>query len=232
MKSTQIFWNSSVGKKALMGLSGLALVLFSIAHLSGNLSLYSRSGENFNRYAAFLHSFGPMVVVAEVGLVFLFGAHILTGILVSRANRAARPGRYKMEVSKGGPSFSSPASKNMIITGSVLLAFVVVHILQFRFGPGVEQGYVTTVDGKQARDLHKLVVEVFANPLWVGFYVFAMALFGMHLRHGFWSAFQSLGAMRDDLRKPFYLVGLFIALILAVGFLFIPIFLFVNQGGH
>ena len=82
----------------------------------------------------------------------------------------------------------------MILTGLVLLAFLVIHIWQFKFGPAIEEGYVAQLHGENVRDLHRLVVETFKKPGYVLFYVFSMSLLGMHVRHGFWSALQSMGS--------------------------------------
>ena len=116
----------------------------------------------------------------------------------------------------------------MIITGSVIGAFLVFHIWQFKFGPGVESGYVAQVHGKEVRDLHRLVVETFKQPLFVAIYCFVMALLGMHLRHGFWSAFQSLGVNNPRISKPIYGMAWVIAVLVSAGFFFIPVWIYIR----
>ena len=180
---------SSIGKKLLTGLTGIFAMLFIVGHLAGNLTLIAGS-DAFNAYADALHQLGALVYVAEIGLVVLFGAHAIAAIQVWRDKKAARSTPYQVVASKGGPSKQTVASRSMIVTGLVLLAFLIIHIIQFRFGAW----YSTVLGDHEVRDLYRLVHEVFQNPLWVIFYVGVMLLLASHLRHGFWSAFQSLGA--------------------------------------
>ena len=225
--------STTVVKKIIMGLSGLALVGFIIVHLLGNLSLYLSDGNPFNTYVKKLKDLEILVVIAEVILFLIFATHIITGILITRKNKKdARPVQYEVLTSKGTPT-SNFFSRTMPITGIILFLFLLIHLKQFTFGPGIEAGYVTTIDGEQARDLHKLVMETFKQPLNVAFYMIVMILLGFHLRHGFWSAFQSLGIMNRSLTNIIYGFALFFALILALGFLCIPlwIYLFIPGAG-
>jgi succinate dehydrogenase / fumarate reductase cytochrome b subunit len=114
----------------------------------------------------------------------------------------------------------------MIFTGSILLLFIVGHVWTFKFGPGMAEGYVTMIDGEPSRDLYRLVIETFKNPVYVIGYTVVMALLGVHLRHGFWSAFQSLGAIKPSARKTMQSAGIVVALLLAVGFLSIPLYIY------
>lgn len=222
--------NSQVGRKALVAVSGLLLVGFIITHLLGNLSLYLPEGTAFNAYALKLKDFGPLFYVGEVVLLSLFAAHALLAIGVTMKNKQARPVRYQGGYrSKGGPSHWNLSSTKMIVTGGLLLFFLVAHVLQFRFGPGVAEGYVTEIDGRMTRDLYRLVVETFSQPLYTIFYVFAMFLMGLHVRHGFWSAFQSLGAAHPKYTKMIHGLGVCLALILAAGFLFIPVWIYFDM---
>ena len=223
--------SSSVGKKLVMALSGLALVGFLVEHLLGNLLLYKADGTEFNLYAEWLDSFGRLLTVAELGLAATFLIHIFMAFRVKAGNLGARPSRYRESRSKGGQSLSNVSSRNMIITGSVILAFLVLHIWQFRFGPGISEGFVTDVKGQQIWDLYRLVHETFSKPMNVAAYVGAMLFLGFHLRHGFWSAFQSLGAMNSRLTKPVYAMGVVIAILMSAGFLFIPIWIYFDMAG-
>ena len=216
---------SSIGKKLLNGLTGLALMGFVVAHLAGNLTLLFGSNA-FNTYSESIARFGFLVYVAEVGLLALIVAHAVSAIIVWNDKRSARSTRNSVEQSKGPPSKQTVFSRSMIVTGLVLLVFLVIHIWQFRFGAGISQGYVTTVHGEPARDLYRLVVETFRSPIWVGFYTAVMILLGMHLRHGFWSAFQSIGALNPSLRPLAYSAGAVFAVLIAVGFLILPLVLF------
>ena len=122
-------------------------------------------------------------------------------------------------------------SRNMIITGGVLLVFLIVHLYQFRFGPKIEDGYTAMVSGQMVLDLHRIVVETFAQLKWVIFYVASMFFLGLHYRHGFWSAFQSLGTINPRWSKPIYALGFVLAILLVVGFLMIPVYIYSTQGG-
>lgn len=222
---------SSVVKKIITALTGLALVGFAITHLLGNLTLLAPGSAPFNAYAANLESFGLLLEAAEVILFTLFVVHAVNGILLKLNHKAARPVGYRNFQTKGSPSRANLSSMTMIFSGFFLLAFLVLHIWQFKFGPSLAQGYVTEIKGQKVRDLHRLVVETFKNPLWVSIYVAAMLFLGMHLRHGFWSAFQSIGIMKPSLSKPFYILSLMIATALAVGFLMIPVLIYMGVSG-
>lgn len=218
---------TTVGKKVLTGITGLVWVLFVIAHLSGNFQLfYNDGGAAFNAYTKFLESQGVLLYIAEFFLVVTLLLHAAIGINIWLRKRAARPVGYVKYKTAGEPSFQTGSSRTMIFTGLVLLVFLVIHIWTFKFGPSIEEGYVTTVHGEQARDLYRLVMEKFQDPMYVFGYTFVMLLLGFHLRHGFWSAFQSLGAMRPSARKTVYRVGVAVAILLAVGFLSIPLYIY------
>jgi succinate dehydrogenase / fumarate reductase, cytochrome b subunit len=224
--------STTVGRKYLMGLTGIGLVVFVITHLLGNLYLYRSESTWFNSYAAKLEGLGGILYVLEAGLLLTFLIHIVTALRVKKENVSARgPVGYRAWRSKGGPTHANAQSRNMFWTGAVLLVFLLIHIPQFKFGPGAKMGYETEINGEMVRDLHRLVVETFQSPLWVTFYVACMVFLGFHLRHGFWSAFQSLGTMNRRTHQAMYFVGLVIALILAAGFLFIPIWIYFGLNG-
>ncbi len=222
---------SSVFQKIVMAVTGLCLILFVLTHLSGNISLYFPEGTIFNKYADFLASFGMLLYAAEIGLLATFLIHIATAINIKLKNKTARPVDYKVYQSKGGPSKANLASRFMIVSGVVLLFFLILHIWQFKFGPGMAEGYVATIDGKEVRDLHRLVTETFQNPIFVTIYVVCMILLGFHLRHGFWSAFQSLGMRNPSLHNILYKLALVLAILVSLGFLGIPVWIYLNSTG-
>lgn len=209
-----------------MALTGLFLIFFVIAHLSGNISLYYPDGTAFNKYADFLASFGALFYVAEIGLLVLFLVHIITAIQITRLNKAARPVGYKSYQTKGGPSKANLSSRFMIVSGIFLLGFLILHIWQFRFGPGIPDGYLVEMDGNQVRDLHRLVVETFKNPIYVVIYVFSMIMLAFHMRHGFWSAFQSLGAKSPQLHNILQKLAIVLAVLVSLGFMGIPVWIY------
>lgn len=238
MYSLLTAFQNSVGRKLLTGITGLALTLFLIAHLSANLTLFSvdfinyNADNAFNRYALFLHDLGWLLYVVEVGLLAIFLIHAYLGIAIYLRKRKARPEAYEKYKSRGGPSKQGYSARTMIITGSVLLLFTVMHLKTFKFGPGwnSEPEYVTTVikDGNpvEMRDLSKLTGEVFQNEIYVIVYMSVMLLLAFHLRHGIWSALQSLGANNKNLTPIIYGVAGAIGVLIALGFFVLPIWLY------
>lgn len=223
--SSSIVW-SAIGKKLITGITGLGLVLFITVHLLGNLTLFAGS-KTFNEYSHFLTSHGEFIYPAEIILLLFFLFHIIMGISVYLKKKKARPEGYQKYQSAGGPSKQTISSKTMIITGLILFIFLIIHLIQFKYGPE----YMTTINGQQVRNLHANVVQVFANPWWVLFYVIVMVLLGYHLRHGFWSMLQSLGAMKPSLTPVIYTIGIIFAIVVALGFIILPIWIFLTGGG-
>ncbi|MEZ4701847.1 MAG: succinate dehydrogenase cytochrome b subunit [Rhodothermales bacterium] len=218
-------FSSAVGKKVLTGITGLGLVVFVLEHMLGNLS-YFKSSDAYNEYAYFLASFGELLYVIEAGLVAFFVIHIVQGVRIAIGKRQARPVGYARYASKGSPSMQSLSSRTMIISGIVLLVFLVIHLKTFKFGIH----YETVVDGVPMRDLARLMTETFQSPIYTFSYVAVMLLLGAHLRHGVWSALQSLGAMNPRLTPVVYGIGGIIALLVALGFLVLPLWIFFTGG--
>lgn len=215
---------SQVGRKILTGITGILLVLFIVVHLAGNLQLLLSDPDPFNRYGATFHSLGLLLYIVETGLGATILLHAWIGIVIHRRKRKARTTGYAVYRSRGEPSRQTAGSRTMIYTGIVLLAFVVIHLLQFRFGPRI----MTMVDGVEVHDLHRLVRELFANIWWVLGYSAVMILLGFHLRHGIWSAFQSLGALKPRFVKSMFGFALILGVLLAVGFLILPIVIYLR----
>ncbi len=192
---------SSIGKKMLMAASGAFLVLFILIHLIGNgTSLLGRAA--FLSYAAHLHSLGPLVSLFEILLLGIFCTHVTLAVLLFLENRRARPHRYAMVTSRGG---RSPGSRTMIYSGMVILVFLVVHLLNFHFT-------------SHTAPIADIVRATLSNPGVAIFYIIGVLALGLHVSHGFWSLFQSLG-----LEHPKFTGGLekkSVALGLGVGLLF------------
>lgn len=214
---------SQIGRKILTGLTGILLTLFTIVHLLGNLSLFD-GGQAFNQYADKLMSLGPLIYIAEAGLVVLFLVHAWIGISIYLKKKKARPVDYDVYKSKGAPSHQSSSSRSMAITGTIILLFVIMHIIHFKFG----HYYEIMVDGQPIRDLKRLVVEEFNKPLVSGLYVAVMALLGWHLRHGVWSAFTSLTVKNKAYSAAIKSAGVVVAALLGFGFLLLPIMVLVG----
>ncbi len=204
---------SSIGRKMLMGATGLLLLAFLVVHLAGNVLVFAGPGP-FNAYSHKLIA-NPLVYVAEVGLLVLFVAHLVSGILVARANAKARPVGYVVKRRAGGASHKSVASSTMIFSGLLILLFVPLHLWTFKFG-----AHYAAADDPAVRDLYRLVVETFSRPLEVVWYVAAMIVIGFHLWHAFGSGLESLGvSYRRSLRR----LGQGLAVVLTAGFVIIPI---------
>lgn len=216
---------SQVGRKILTAITGIGLIIFCIFHLIGNLKLFGEATA-FNEYTYFLENMGWILYTLEAGLAICFLLHAYIGISIWWSRRKNRPEGYEKFQSKGGPSHMSWASKSMIFTGIVLLVFLVIHLETFKFGATE----TIMLDGREARDLKALVIEKFQQPLYAFGYTFVMILLGFHLKHGFWSAFTSLTMKHKKYSAVIYGVGIVFAILLAVGFLFIPLYIYFTGG--
>jgi succinate dehydrogenase / fumarate reductase cytochrome b subunit len=217
---------TSVGSKYVMALTGLFLILFVLGHMTGNLLIY-RGRESLNSYAHALETSPVLLWTARSGLLLLFVVHILLGIRLTRQNRAARPVKYVFEDTVQ----ASWASRHMLLTGLVILAFVIYHLLHFTFGvtdPAAFKTrlapYVVPDDPKAVyRDVAEMVVRGFEKwPVSLG-YVVAQLILGLHLWHGAGSWLQSLGASRPGLMPYIHGLGKTIAIIVMVGNCSIPL---------
>ncbi len=167
---------SSVGKKYIMAVTGMLLGGFLLIHAAGNSSIFW-GRRAFNSYAEHLHSLGILVNIAELGLLTIFILHIVTGLSLFLQNRNARDGRYAVNNAAGGRTWGS---RTMPYTGLIILAFIIMHLANFHF---VEHD----------RPIADIVSPVLNNPVYTFFYASAMLVLGLHVSHGFWSLFQSLG---------------------------------------
>src|SRR5699024_70914 len=216
---------SQVGRKFLTGITGVGLIIFIILHLIGNLQLFG-SAEAFNRYTLTLESLGWVLYVLEIGLAIAFILHAVVGITIWMKRRKAKPVRYDNFQSKGGPSHINWSSRSAIFTGVVLLVFLVIHLINFKFAATE----TIMLDGQQARDLKQLVIETFQSPWYAFGYTFVILLLGSHLADGFWSAITSLGMRRTAFSNSFYVVSIIFAILMAIGFLFIPLYIYFTGG--
>lgn len=207
---------SSIVKKQLTGLTGLLLCGFLVSHLIGNFLIFV-GPEAFNLYAYKLTS-TPLIYVAEVILLGIFLTHFGMAIYLTIQNKLARTVGYYMKQPTGrGSTF---ASSTMPISGSVILVFVVLHILHFKFGAY----YEITHDGVVMRDLYRLVVEQFQNKWYTFGYIASMSVIGIHVSHGFWSAFQSLGFNHPKYTPVLRALSTLYALAIFGGFSSLPIY--------
>ena len=202
-------FGSSIGKKLLMAITGLSFIVFLCAHLTGNLTLYM-GGTAFNRYAEKLHSLGPILTVFEFGLLTLAVIHVTTGVILFIQNLKARSVPYENDRRAGGRTLSSVT---MPYTGLIILAFVIFHLINFSF-----------VD-KTQRTIFEIVSSAFANPVYMVVYVLVMIIVALHIRHGFWSAFQTVGANHPKYMPVLMVLSVIASLIFGFGFGLLPIYL-------
>jgi succinate dehydrogenase / fumarate reductase cytochrome b subunit len=218
---------SPVGRKFLTGITGIGLVVFVIMHLLGNLQIFV-GPDLFNSYAFQLEKFGLLLYILEFILLIGFILHAVVGINIYLRKKRARTNDYEVYNTAGDPSKQNFSSRSMIVTGSVIFVFTIFHVLTFKYGPGINEGYIAKVNGIEVRDIYKLVSEKFHNIFYVIGYVGVMILIGLHLRHGIWSAFQSLGLMNKKYTPALHGVGVAFAIFIALGFLVLPVWLYLH----
>ena len=229
---------SSIGKKYVMGLSGLLLMGFVVTHLAGNLLIFGGSAA-YNDYAAKLHDLGPLLWIAEVGLLGLFVLHVLYAYWLVAENRASR-GKEGYEIgyrSKQRTTYLNLAPRSwMAISGTIVLIFLVWHLIDMRFGlrDEIDPTFVEYVDAgledESGRPLflrYERAVQILTTPLSFGLYTVGALLLGFHLAHGASSWFRSVGLEVYGLGGPLKKLGVALAVAVALGFASIPIYIWV-----
>ena len=205
-------YRSSVGKKSIMAASGLLLSLFLLTHMLGN-SVSFLGRDAFNTYAERLHSLGVLVYIFEIGLLTLFLIHIITGIILYLENLQARPARYSVNTSEGGRSWGS---RTMPYTGVIILVFIIVHLMNFHF----TDKSVPVAD---------LVRELLSSPSLAFFYIFSLVALALHLSHGFWSLFQSIGFNHKKYNPLLMKGALVFSILMGAVFILIPALTLVSR---
>ncbi|MEL6603724.1 MAG: succinate dehydrogenase cytochrome b subunit [Cyanobacteria bacterium J06614_10] len=207
------FLSSSIGKKLLTGVTGLTLFLFVVVHLVGNLMLFV-SPTVYNQLAQRIESLGPVLAVIELLLLAAVSVHAVTAINIYLGKRQARSVAYTHYASAGEPSRQTLAARTMIFSGLLLGGFLVFHLATFKFGT------VYRLPGSGDRDLARLVFETFRKPGYTAGYVVVLSLLGLHLRHGIWSALQSLGV---ETKPGLFAASAVIGGAIALGFIGLPL---------
>jgi len=217
MRALIEFYNSSVGKKLIVGLTGFFLIAYLIIHLFGNLLLFrSDGGAAFDMYAELL----PQVVVIriiEVVLFLIFIFHIITAAFTWLLNKQARGSAYELQ--KKGET-SALTSRTMLLSGSIVYIFLVLHMRQFWYASRYEAG--------EHFSMYQVVRATFAEPVYGIFYIVAMFLLGFHLKHGFQSAFQTFGLRDKKYAMLIEWAGVIFWLLIPIGFASIPIYFLLN----
>jgi succinate dehydrogenase / fumarate reductase cytochrome b subunit len=205
------FLTSSLGKKVVMAATGLFLVLFLFEHLYGNLLLYKGDGgAAFNEYSHSL-SHNLLIRIIEVFLFLAIVVHVLQAVYLTKQNSNARPVKYFIHKTN---ETSNWFAQNMGITGSVIFAFIVIHLRTFFFPYRVTG---------ETSDLAYSVQEAFSNGWYSFFYVLSMLFLAFHLNHGFQSAFRSLGLISKKYAPVIKITGTGIAILFFIGFASFPI---------
>ena len=216
---------SSIGKKFLMGLTGLFLISFLIVHASINAMIwFNDGGVTFNKYAHFM---GTNLIIRsmEIGLFFGLILHIVDGLLLYKANREARPVKYAFN----NEAANSPwYSRSMALLGTLILIFLVVHLGNFwvktRF-TGIES---FGVDAENQENLFAVMVKVFENPILVVLYVAGCFSLFWHLLHGFKSAFQTLGLNHTKYNEAILIAGIAFSIIVPTVFALMPVSMYLG----
>jgi succinate dehydrogenase / fumarate reductase cytochrome b subunit len=218
------FFSSTLGRKLVMALTGLFLIVFLAVHLAGNLQLLkSDGGRAFNVYAHFMTSNPIVKVISYVNYAFIL-LHIIWAIILSRRNRAARGGQG-YAVSKNSSHWTS---RNMGILGTFILIFLVIHLRGFWYE--MHWGGIATAnyDGEEYKNLYAVVDAAYNQVWYVALYVVSMLLLAFHLFHGFGSAFQTLGLNHVKYNPVIRFVGVAFAIIVPALFAWIPLYMFFN----
>lgn len=221
------FLKSSLGQKLVMSLTGLFLISFLLIHLLGNLALLKPDGGvAFNLYTEFMSN-NPLIQLVSKLLYFSILLHAIQGIIIYFSNRSAKGQRYAVKTSKN----TSFASRNMALLGTLILAFIFLHMGDFwynlKFNP--ESIPMVTIDGVQYKDAYHKVVTSFSNPLIVGAYLIGVLTLGLHLWHGFQSAFQTLGLNHSKYTPIIQSTGRIFSVLITIGFAMIPAIIFIKN---
>jgi len=206
------FWQTTVGKKAIMAVTGLLLFLFVVGHLLGNLQIFE-APEKINKYAALLKSLPALLWTTRIVLLTAVILHIWSSFELWLLQREARPIAYVKKVNIN----STYASRTMQWSGPILLAFIIWHLLQFTFG---------TVHPGASFDEHNVYNNVVLGfQVWPVslFYIIAMSMLCYHLYHGLWSMFQSLGFSHPVYTPILKTLAKLVAIVLAIGYISIPV---------
>ncbi len=229
MNFTAHMLKSSLGKKYIMAVTGFMLFLFVMGHLAGNLQIFL-GPEAINRYGHFLQSNPELIWPARVFLLLMVGLHLWAAVKLSLENKAARPVPY----AQYQPVGSSYASRTMLMSGTIMLVFVVYHLLHFtaqvQYINLTGQNFVDFVDPERRHDIFKMMVVGFSNGWVSAFYVLGMALLCLHLSHGASSMFQSIGWKTKTCGPLLDQSARVAALLIFLGYTSIPVAILLGYG--
>ncbi|MDX1697687.1 MAG: succinate dehydrogenase cytochrome b subunit [Thiohalobacterales bacterium] len=207
---------TTIGRKLIVGLSGIVLILFVVGHISGNLTIYIGQSV-LNNYAHMLQT-NPMLWVMRLSILAIVMLHIALGVAVARENRLARA-----ETCHAGQSWYLRLYQHrMIISGLVLLAFIVGHVAHLTLGVGIGEAFLLK-DATGHVDVYSRVVSTFQNTLIAWTYITAMFFLAIHLKHTVRGVFQTLGFSGENYSGFYELLSWIITLTVVGGFISIPL---------
>src|SRR3954471_2911698 len=216
------FFQSTLGRKFIMALSGIVLFGFVVGHMVGNLQIFL-GPESINRYGAFLQGLGEALWGVRIALLITIILHVWAATSLTLENRAARPipyGNYK-------PKGSTYASRTMYLSGVIIAIFIVYHLLHYTVQvQGINftgQNFAALEDAKGRHDIYRMMIIGFSNPIVSLFYMVGVALLSLHLSHGVSSMFQSLGLKSRNWEPLIDWFAWFMAIVLLVGYCSIPL---------
>jgi succinate dehydrogenase / fumarate reductase, cytochrome b subunit len=228
MHALKKYMGSSIGRKQMMGATGIGLYGFLFAHLLGNLGMLG-GAERYNKYGyLLLHQLSEIIIPAEIGLIIILILHVRLAIGLTLENRAARPVAYAVKKKSG----MTVHSASMMMTGSAILIFVFIHIANFRFG-GAGMGGMGMVSygGVEMKDLYGNAMRAFSQWWYSGAYVLVMILIFSHLNHGVQSSLQSLGVNHPKYTPLIRIAGRGYAVLMSGGFIFLAVWAYFQHGG-
>jgi len=215
-------FQSSIGRKTVVAVTGSLLVLFLIAHMLGNWNTLIGE-EAMNHYAHTLQSMPGMVWTARIGLLLLLIVHMALAISLNIENRMARPQKYAFTDTVK----ATLASRTMVLSGLVLLFFIVFHILHFTAGV-IDPETFHIQDAKGRHDAYRMVIYGFMNPYFSAFYIVSMLVLAFHLSHGIQSVLQTFGIANRQSMETVRKISIGLATLLFVGFSIVPLLIVLN----
>lgn len=215
-------FSTSIGKKIVMSLSGLFVILFLLVHLVANLFVFA-GADAYNAMCHFMDT-NPLIKIMVPVLAFGFAIHIIYAFILTLHNKKARPISYDVKDLKNSSTW---ASRNMFVLGVIIICGLGLHLVDFWSKMQMQTLILGIHDGLEIP--YEILVEKFTNPLYVAIYIVWIIALWFHLTHGFWSAFQSIGLCNNIWIKRWKCLAKLYAFVVALGFIAIPLFIFFTK---
>jgi succinate dehydrogenase / fumarate reductase cytochrome b subunit len=214
---------ASITRKQIVAITGVGLAVFVLMHMAGNMLVFI-GPRAYNEYSHALVS-NPLIYAAELGLIAFFLGHAFYATVLTWKNYRARPEPYAMRAS--GAKRTPWLHRSLFVQGSILLVFVILHLITFKYGPH----YTVNYGNGEIRDLFRLMIEVFQEPGYVAWYLVALAILGAHLSHGVSSTIQSFGIHHPRYQCGIKIAGRIYAAVVALGFISQPVYIYAFYKG-